>query len=568
MSALVDALLQQIQHQPGAQALGWWHAQPQQRQTLSYAEFGAAVEILARALAAHTSPGGRVLLLFEPGLDFALAFWACLRAGRVAVPTYPPADPRTRSRFLEIAKDAQAEVTLTSRAILKQSQLVRWLIGSLRRMRWHALEDLLSHTGHESLPISPDDSLALLQYTSGSTASPRGVMLSHANLYANVMALNAARTVHGERDEHFVCWVPLYHDMGLISGVVMPLVLGFPSTLLSPLHFLQQPVRWLQALHDCQGTISAGPNFAYALCLRRIKPEQKAALDLSHWYVALNGAEQVMSDTLQQFAEAFAPCGLRPETLYPSYGLAESTVFVAGNPTGTPPVTLTVAAEALQQHRIVILTADAEASGLASRTLVGVGRAWQGARLVVVDFEAQTPCSEAQIGEIWLQGPSIGQGYWQRPDETHHTFAARLAGEDGNWLRTGDLGFVWQDQLFVTGRIKELLILNGQNYYPEPIEQAVQAADPDFRTGCGAAFAVGQSPEQLVLVQEVRKQSCQSPQALLQKAREAISQSQGLPLSQLVLLPAGTLPKTSSGKVQRRRCQQAYLKGKYKRWIV
>lgn len=564
MSALVDALLHQIDHQPGAQALGWWHAQPQQRQTLSYAQLGAAVDTLARALAAHTSPGGRVLLLFEPGLDFALAFWACLRAGRVAVPTYPPADPRTRGRFLDIAKDARAEVTLTSRAILKQSQLVRWLIGSLRRMRWHALEDLLSHTGSESLSTSPDDSLALLQYTSGSTASPRGVMLSHANLYANVMALNAARTAHGERDEHFVCWVPLYHDMGLISGVVMPLVLGFPSTLLSPLHFLQQPVRWLQALHDCKGTISAGPNFAYALCLRRVKPEQRAVLDLSHWHVALNGAEQVMPETLQQFAEAFAPCGLRPETLYPSYGLAESTVFVAGNPCGTSPVTLTVEADALQQHRVV----PAAAADGSTRTLVSVGRAWQDARFVVVDPEAETPCAASTIGEIWLQGPSIGQGYWQRPDETARSFGARIAGTEGVWLRTGDLGFVWQDQLFITGRIKELLILNGQNYYPEPIEQAVQAADPDFRTGCGAAFAVGQNPEQLVLVQELRKQSLQSPQVLLQKAREAIHQSQGLPLSQLVLLPPGSLPKTSSGKVQRRRCQEAYLKGKYKRWIV
>ncbi|MBF2053377.1 MAG: fatty acyl-AMP ligase [Candidatus Sericytochromatia bacterium] len=568
MSALVDALLQHIQHQPGAQALGWWHAQPRQRQTLSYGEFGAAVETLARALVAHTSPGARVLLLFEPGLEFALAFWACLRAGRVAVPTYPPADPRTRSRFLEIAKDAQAELTLTSRAILKQSQLVRWLMGSLRRMRWLSVEDLTGYTGTEALPTSPDDSLALLQYTSGSTATPRGVMLSHANLYANVMALNAARIAHGERDEHFVCWVPLYHDMGLISGVVMPLVLGFPSTLLSPLHFLQQPVRWLQALHDCRGTISAGPNFAYALCLRRIKPEQRAELDLSHWRVALNGAEQVMPDTLRQFTETFAPCGLRPETLYPSYGLAESTVFVAGNACGTLPVTLSVASESLQQHRVVPLTAETEAAGLASRTLVSVGQTWGAARLRVVDPDTQTLCSEAQIGEIWLQGPSIGRGYWQRPDDTAQTFAAQLAGEDGHWLRTGDLGFVWQGQLFVTGRIKELLILNGQNYYPEPIEQAVQAADPDFRTGCGAAFAVGQNPEQLVLVQEVRKQSRQSPQVLLQKAREAINQSLGLPLSQLALLPAGTLPKTSSGKVQRRRCQQAYLKGKYKRWIV
>jgi len=561
MSDLIDALWRQAQTQPQGQALGFWQPDPAKRQRLSLAQFWDQVQRVASAMRQQLPAGSRVLLLFEPSIEFGVAFWACLRAGMVAVPTYPPADPRTRSRFLEIAKDAQADWTLTTRQILKQSQWVRWLIGSLRRMRWQALEDLLAHESLD-LPAVADSELALLQYTSGSTASPRGVMLSHANLHANVTALNQARQQAGDTPEHFVCWVPLYHDMGLISGVVMPLVLGYPSTLLSPLHFLQQPLRWLQAISEVRGTISAGPNFAYELCLRRVKPEQLAALDLSSWRVALNGAEAILPETLERFATFFAPCGFRREALYPSYGLAESTVFVCGPKPGQIPELATFDTEALQAHR-----AEPSAEPDA-RTLVSVGRCWNQGQVRIVAPDSSLPCEPGQIGEIWLSGPSIGRGYWQRADETEQSFAARIASEPetGPFLRTGDLGFVWQEALFITGRIKELIIVHGQNYYPQPIEQLIQDADPAFRPGCGAAFAVGQNPERVVVVQEVRKQVTHTAQELEALARAALYEHLGLPLSELVLLPAGQLPKTSSGKVQRGRCRELYLKGKLKRW--
>ncbi|MGE3727764.1 MAG: fatty acyl-AMP ligase [Candidatus Sericytochromatia bacterium] len=538
-----------------------WHENPEKRITLSGHEVLQQVEAVAAGLAKRFPPQSRILLLFEPGLEFPLAFWACLRAGMVAIPTYPPADPRTRTRFLGIAEDAQAVAVLTSSPLLKLSKWVKWLVGSLRRMKWFALEDLVTEaSSSQGLALPDEHDLALLQYTSGSTGTPRGVMLSHGNVYANLLSLVAPWQTMPAVQEHIVSWLPLYHDMGLMAGIVFPRFINARSTTFSPLYFLQKPRRWLMALSETQGTISCAPNFAFGMCLKKISPEQLGDLNLSHWRISLNGAEAINPETLERFAERFAPCGFQKSAYYNAYGMAETAVFVTGGKPLEPPVVRSFQREALGQHRVI-----PSAEG---RVMVGLGQTWGDTQICIVDPESCQRLEPHQVGEIWIQGGSVGQGYWRQPEVTASTFSAEIAGEPaaGKWLRSGDLGFLFEGSLFITGRRKELIILQGQNHSPPVIEQAVQQGNAHFRTGCGAAFSVGESPEKLILVQEVRNECPLSPQELEKIARKALAESEGLHLDELVLVESGALPKTSSGKIQRKFCQDLYLKGKLKKW--
>ncbi|MBT9544134.1 MAG: fatty acyl-AMP ligase [Candidatus Sericytochromatia bacterium] len=538
-----------------------WHENPDKRLQLSGTEVLKQVEAVAASLAKRYPPQSRILLLFEPGLEFPLAFWACLRAGMVAIPTFPPADPRTRTRFLGIAEDAQAVAVLTSSPLLKLSKWVKWLVGSLRRMHWHALEDLAAEVPQGQGPALPSENdLALLQYTSGSTGSPRGVMLSHGNVYANLLSLVAPWQTMPAIKEHIVSWLPLYHDMGLMAGIVFPRFINARATTFSPLYFLQKPKRWLMALSETQGTISCAPNFAFGMCLKKISEEQLAGLDLRHWRISLNGAEAINPETLERFAERFAPCGFKNTAYYNAYGMAETAVFVTGGKPLNTPVVRSFEREALSQHHVV--------PSPEGRVMVGLGQSWADTQLCIVDPETCQRLGPTQVGEIWIQGGSVGLGYWRRPEETQATFAAEIAAEPtaGKWLRSGDLGFIFEGDLFITGRRKELIILQGQNHSPPVIEQAVQTANTHFRTGCGAAFSVGESPEKLILVQEVRNECPLSASELEAIARKALAEAEGLHLDELVLVETGSLPKTSSGKIQRNLCQNVYLKGKLKKW--
>lgn len=528
-------------------------------QALNFAEFQQQVETLARVLQAQYPPATRLLLLYEPGLDFCLAFWACLVAGVTAVPVYPPADPRTRERFFTLAKDAEASGVLTTAKIHKQISLARWVLPSLRKFKWHASDQLISqtrYTPHDFAPPAPE-SLALLQYTSGSTHQPKGVMLSHQSLRANLNCLSEARLQGREQVlEKFVCWLPLYHDMGLVSGVIYPLMQNAPSTLLSPLYFLQKPLRWLKAISDTQATLSCAPNFAYELCLKRFKPEQMQGLDLSSWQIALNGAEPIRASTLRRFAEAFAPWGFQAGTLYPSYGLAESTVFVAGGLPGQPPVIESFSQQGLQRHRALPPQHPED-----SVELVAVGRTWGDTRYQIADPESGDLLLPGQIGEIQLSGQSLGQGYWHLPAATEAAFYTDTQGL--RWLRTGDLGFVKDNQLFVTGRLKDLIILQGENYYCHSFESLAEGAHPDLRQGCVAAFGVGE-PEQVVIVQEVRADSKALVSVLADAIKAAIAESLGVPVKEVHLVQPGQVPKTSSGKIRRAQCRELLQKHKLK----
>jgi acyl-CoA synthetase (AMP-forming)/AMP-acid ligase II len=384
-------------------------------------------------------------------------------------------------------------------------------------------------------------SIAMLQFTSGSTASPRGVVVTHANLMHNLKVI-ATGFRHDEHSQG-VIWLPPYHDMGLIGGILEPMNTGFPVTLMSPLAFLQHPQRWISAVSRYRATTSGGPNFAYELCTRKVDPATIPGLDLSSWTVAFNGSEPVRPDTLDRFVEKFGPYGFRHEAFYPCYGLAEATLMVTGGEVDLPP------------------------RGLAmpdSQKLISCGRTFFDHRLKVVDPITRVECNEREVGELWISGPSVARGYWQDAEETENVFGGRIAGspsEDGPYLRSGDLGFVHEGELYVAGRKKDLIIIRGRNYHPHDIERSAEQSCPALRPGCTAAFSIDAgSEEQLIVVSELR--AAERLEEVRAAIRAAITRDHSLRTKEIVLVQPGTIPKTSSGKIQRLATRQAYLDGK------
>jgi acyl-CoA synthetase (AMP-forming)/AMP-acid ligase II/7-keto-8-aminopelargonate synthetase-like enzyme/acyl carrier protein len=499
--------------------------------------------------------GERALLLYPPGLEFIAAFFGCLYAGVVAVPVYPPRKNRSLERIQAIADDAQAKVALTTEAVIRRVEPLIDGTPHLKQLRWLATCQVPRHMEDRwQKPAISRDTLAFLQYTSGSTGIPKGVMLNHGNLLHNSALI--AYVFEHTRSGLGVFWLPSYHDMGLIGGILQPLFVGRPNILMSPMAFLQKPYRWLSAISRFRATTSGGPNFAYELCVEKIPPAQRVHLDLSSWQVAFNGAEPVRAETIERFTEAFAPYGFRREAFFPCYGLAEATLIVTGGYAKEPPVIRWFVAEALERGRAV----PVEAHAPGARPLVGCGQSLPDQRVIIVDPESCRQLPEGHVGEIWVQGPSVAMGYWNRPEATAATFGGyvRDTGE-GPFLRTGDLGFLHKGELFVTGRIKDVIILRGRNVYPQDIELTVQHAHPWLRADAGAAFTVEEGGrERLVVVHEVERRARGHLEPVLQAIRRAVAEEHGLAVDAIVLIKAGTIPKTSSNKIQRHACRQAY----------
>ncbi|MDY7092284.1 MAG: amino acid adenylation domain-containing protein, partial [Acidobacteriota bacterium] len=540
----------------------------EEAQVLTYASLRNQARALAARLLTVAEPGDRALLLFPPGLDFIVSFVACLYAGVVAVPAYPPGSRRTLPRVRSIAADARPRLVLTDGAHLEKLEILAGRAPELEGVRWMAPDGVENGDGdgdgdEEALPRLAASDVAFLQYTSGSTAAPKGVMVTHGNLVHNEEAI---RCSFGLSEESVIVgWLPLYHDMGLIGNVLQPLYVGGSCVLMSPVAFLRSPVRWLQAVSRYRGTTSGAPNFAYELCVRRISEEDRRSLDLSTWTLAYNGAEPVRADSLERFARAFAPCGFRPEALYPCYGLAEATLLVTGGDREREPVVVTAEVDGLEQGRVSPLEEVSEdASAEAGRRLVGCGHAWLDQQVVIADPETRRRLPDGEVGEIWVSGPSVAAGYWQRQELTEEVFQARLADdpEAGTFLRTGDLGTLVDGELLVTGRLKDLIILRGRNHYPQDLELTAERAHPDLRPGCAAAFAVEvDGEEQLVLVQELERRAGKDYQQIFDAVRGALAREHEVTPWDLVLLKWGTVPKTSSGKIQRQPCRRAYLEG-------
>lgn len=555
---LVELLRLRARAQPEQLAYTFLADGEAEESRLNYAEMDREARAIAAWLQSFMSPGERALLIYPPGLEYIAAFFGCLYAGVVAVPAYPPRRNRNLLRLQAILADAQACVALTLDSILSKLSPLLAQTPNFQSVRWLATDKVAKGLEHDWREPTPDaDALAFLQYTSGSTSTPKGVMLSHRNLLHNERIIR--RVFRQSEQSHIFGWLPLYHDMGLIGNVIQPLFVGAPCTLMSPAAFLQRPFRWLQGISRYRATTSGGPNFAYDLCIRKISAEERETLDLSSWRVAYNGSEPIRAETLEKFAETFAPCGFRRDSFYPCYGLAESTLIVSGRLNATAPVIRSVSASALEKNLVEEASAAAADD---AKILVGCGESPQGQRIIIADQKTLTECRPGQIGEVWVAGESVAQGYWNRAAQTAETFGARLSDTgEGEFLRTGDLGFLLDGELFITGRLKDLIIIRGLNHYPQDIEETLAKCHPAARPGGGAAFSVEASGEErLVVVQEVNHhQQKFDADAIIHSIREAVAREHEIHAYAIVLIRAGAIPKTSSGKIQRHACRQAFL---------
>jgi acyl-CoA synthetase (AMP-forming)/AMP-acid ligase II len=515
---------------------------------LNFKDLQTRVEQLAYCIEQNTQRNDRVLLLLNPGLDYVVAFLACVWVQRIAVTAYAPTSEKNSGRLRTLCMDAEPALVLYSHSHVDK---VQQLLGAVCRAQMLAIEEAWQHPKHQAPPcIQAIDDIAFLQYTSGSTSDPKGVMVSHANLWHNSQAIYQ-RFGH-TLESRVVSWLPPYHDMGLIGGILQSLYGGFSSYLMSPIEFLQRPQRWLQAISKYAGTSAGGPNFAYQLCVDRVKDEHMAGLDLSHWHVAFNGAEPIGSHTLEQFTRKFGQWGFKAGSVFACYGLAEATLLLASGQAGEGARAVGFEAEALTQGRAVLATAPRVSN---ARMLVSCGRVVDDHALCIVDPQTSALCADGEVGEICFAGPSVAQGYWRKSETTTLTFAYSVQKKvDTVYLRTGDLGFVCGGELFVNGRLKDLIIIKGVNYHPADIEQLLQ------RQGlvqglCGIA-AVGvliDDAEKLVVLLEVEsklRQATELEQRMAQVRTQVFEEFKLTPHAVFVLR-AGALPRTSSGKIQR-----------------
>lgn len=555
---LVDGLETRARYQPDKKAYTFLQDGEIAAQTLSYQELERLAQAIAAQLQSFNASGQQALLLYPPGLEFIAPFFACLLAQVVAVPVYPPRANQLMSRLLAIAKDAEATFVLTTTSVLANSQHWHQLYPDLAQLHWLTTDDVdINLANRWQKPIVNRDTLAFLQYTSGSTGAPKGVMVSHGNLLSNCKDLDLGW--NHTTDSTIVTWLPTFHDMGLIYGVIEPLYKGCSCYMMPPVSFMHKPIRWLQAISTYKATHSGAPNFAYDLCVRKITPQQKTGLNLSSWRMALNGAEPVRADVIQRFAETFKPYGFDLTAFCPGYGLAEATLKVAAVRQQDMPVFLQVDADALTQNRVLGVSSNQQNV----QTLVGCGHSEIDTQIVIVHPESFTQCQDLQVGEIWVSGSTVAQGYWRNPEQTQQTFQVTLKDNaDKYYLRTGDLGFIKDGELFVTGRLKDIIIIQGRNHYPQDIELTVENSHPALRSSCGAAFAIKiKGEEKLAIVQEVERIYLRQLDVneVVGSIRQAVAVEHDIRAHTVVLIKTGTIPKTSSGKIQRQICRQKFL---------
>lgn len=536
---------------------------------LTYAE----LDRRARSVAARLQrlEPERALLVFPPGLDYVAAVLGCLYAGVAAIPAYPPdltRLSRSRARLLSILNDARPQVVLGTEEDIKAAASILDDVAAPAqpRLMWTDDSDVdLSARWRD--PNLLADKVVLLQYTSGSTSEPKGVMVTLGNLMHNLEHIRRCFDIR-ER-EQAVIWLPPYHDMGLIGGILGGLYCGNALTLMSPVAFLKRPLRWLQIISHTRAVISGGPNFGYELCIRRAESSRPAFLDLSCWKVAFVGAEPIRAQTLDRFVETFREFGFRRHVFLPCYGLAESTLIATGQTREGEPRSRTVARRALEENRAV--TADASTAGAVR--VMSCGRPAPDQELLIVDPETALPRADNEIGEIWLAGPSVARGYWNRDEESRETFGARRSdAADTLYLRTGDLGFVCDGELFVTGRRKDMIICDGRNHYPEDIELTVQRSNGALGPNSCVAFSLDiDDREELAILVEMPRRYGEARESVVQEVtrdiRRAVAEAHDLRVEIVLVLSARQLLKTTSGKIQRQACREAFLAGKLRPWL-
>jgi len=527
---------------------------------ITYAELLHQSLRMAAFIRQYAKPGDRALINHQPGLDYILSFFGCLFSGVVAVPVYPPRFNTKMERLDAIVEDVEPTLALTSKSVREALGPAIESHAGLHKLTWLETDMLPEGTEADRVPDISPNTLAFLQYTSGSTSSPKGVMLSHGSLIHNLEGIHQA--FETRPGTHSVSWLPPYHDMGLIGGILEPLYSGLTGVLMSPYSFLMRPARWLQAISKYQATFSGGPNFAFEQCVKRIPDKALDELDLSKWELAFCGAEPVRAETLDAFAKKFERCGFRREALYPCYGLAEGTLMVTGGKFLNGLTRLSLDAEKLETKHIVT-PLDPDTKG--ARALVGCGAAVHGTRVEIVDPNTRIPCDDGRVGEIWVAGGSKALGYWHKPAETEKAFQARIAGDDSaeTYLRTGDLGFRWESEIYVTGRIKDLVILRGRNYYPHDIEATVGQSHPALNVGACAVVSVDElGEERLVIIQELSRSARDvNMDEVLDAIRREVFENHGVNPYAISLIKPNSIPLTSSGKIQRQLSRQLFLGG-------
>jgi acyl-CoA synthetase (AMP-forming)/AMP-acid ligase II/acyl carrier protein len=530
-----------------------------QQISLTYQQLNDKAKIVAAYLR-NSGYGSkeRALLLYSPGIDYIIAFFGCLYAGIVPVPVYPPRPNRSLSRLQLIVNDVEAKIALTSTSIFASIEHQFEQIPELKNLFWLATDNLYENIdlANNNVSYVKDDDIALIQYTSGSTGNPKGVVITHRNIISN-SALIYKCFGHTSASRG-VSWLPCYHDMGLIGGILQPLYGGFPVTLFSPLDFLRQPLLWLKTISECRATTSGAPNFAYEMCIDKINSEAKKSLDLSCWDLAFIGAEPIRAKTLDDFAEAFAECGFKKSAFYPCYGMAEATLIISG----------------IDKQELPVVTKN---NNLVNhKEIVGCGKVNSGQKVIIVNLDTNKLCLDKEIGEIWIEdNDCIALGYWNNKQLTKEIFQPKITEHQTNYLKTGDLGFIEQGELFITGRIKDIIIIRGQNYYPQDIEKTIEQSHCALKADSNAVFTVQvDAQEQLVVVQEVKRTylkklgiiqsnhelSTQKLEVEIKATmRASISQECGLNIYDIQLIKTGTICKTSSGKIQRFLCKEKYL---------
>lgn len=559
-STLVEMLQWRAAEHPDRRAFTFLPNGRGDDETLTYGELDRQVRALAGALQAAGAEGERVILLLPPDRTFAVGFLATLYAGAVAVPTFPPRPGTHLKRLLAMLEDAAPRVVLTTHAIRASADENGWRHEAARGPSWLAIESLeaADAEGWRAPREVRAGAPAFLQYTSGTTGAPKGVVVTHGSLVHNMEAIAAAF----ENDEaaRVVVWLPPYHDMGLVGGLLQPIYVGGQAIAMSPGAFLKKPRRWLEAITKYRGTVSGAPNFAYDLCVERIPPALREGLDLGSWELAFNGAEPVRAETLRRFTDAYAPHGFRARAFYVCYGLAEATLMVTGGKRLAGPTVHRFDEAALAAGRVRMIEDDAPGG----RVLVSTGRAVGGQDVAIVDPPTGVPCPAGYIGEVWARGPSVAAGYWRRPRETHEAFGGKVLGDTGDYLRTGDLGFFHDGELYVAGRAKDLIIVRGTNHHPQDIEATVQAVSSALRMHAGAAFSFEHDGEEMLgVVQEVERGALVDG-ALLDAIRCAIAEEHGIQPAAIVLAARGQVPVTSSGKLMRRAVKEAFEKNALK----
>ena len=565
-STIVDILLDKSINQPNHTAYTFLADGENESGSCTYQELDLQARAIAVQLLTKVQPGDRALLVYPytAGLEFIASFLGCLYAGVIAVTDYPRQHIKSLSQYQDRIVNCQAAIALTTQEFADRvkGQLIAnpGMVMKLNALPWMASDRVNLNLAEQWQPPKINrDTLAFLQYTSGSTGQPKGVMVTHGNVLHNSEVIYQSFG-HHDRTK-ILMWLPMFHDMGLIGGVMQPLYAGLPAVLMSPIALAQKPFLWLQALSKYQITTSGGPNFAYDLLCQKITDKQRASLDLSHWSVAFTGAEPVRAETLDKFAELYEPCGFNKKAFYPCYGMAEATLFITGINASQYPTITYLDKKALTEDKVVTVAPDHPNS----KAAVSCGHTWLEDEILIVDPETKVQCESDRVGEIWAAGMGIGKGYYQNVEQTTATFQATLANDPNKtYLRTGDLGFIKDGELYITGRIKDMMILWGRNHYPQHIEETVENCHPALSPNHGAAFSVDvNGEEQLVIAHEINRTYLRKLNAeeVIGAIRLAVGEQNMANVFAVALLKTGSIPKTSSGKIQRRACQSMFLDG-------